>query len=242
MGAEVGIEKLFFELASENRLGILRELQTHAHKLQGLSRILDVTATEAFRQVQRLSDAGLIQKLSDGTYTTTQYGRLVMQFATSMQFLSMHKEYFSSHDIGRLPYEFLNRISELSHATLVMDTIENLNRGQRLYSEAKSFAWGLAEGIIPESMGPIMDEKKRQGLDIKMLVPDTFPLPPVTDSNVEVRGLSDLPLTIALSDCGAVVCFRFIEGRIDYAGFSGDDPIFLNWARDLFLYYWEKGK
>jgi predicted transcriptional regulator len=28
---------------------------------------------------------------------------------------------------------------------------------------------------------------------------------------------------------------------LDYAGFSGTDPLFLRWARDLFLYYWEEG-
>ncbi len=242
MRTDEGIEKLFFELASENRLGILNELQMHTHKLQEISHILDVTATEALRQVQRLCDAELIKKQSDGTYTTTQFGRLVMQLSSPLEFISKHKQYFSTHDIMCLPYQFINRIGELSHSTLVMATIENLNRGQRLFTKAEQYAWGLAEGIIPEPMGPIMDEKQHQGLDIKMLVPNTFPIPAMTESNVEVRSLTDLPLTIALSDKGALVCFRFIEGRIDYAGFSGNDPTFMNWARDLFLYYWEKAK
>ena len=242
MGTGEGIEKLFFELASENRLEILKELQTNTHKMQRIARILDVTPTEALRQLQRLSDAGLVQKQSDGTYTTTQYGKLVMQLSSSMEFISKHKEYFSTHDIMRLPCQFLNRIGELSQATLVLDTIENLNRGQRLYADAEQYAWGLAEGIIPDSIGPIMDEKKTQGLDIRMLVPETFSIPSVTEPNVKMRGLSGLPLSIALTERGAIVCFRFIEGRLDYAGFSGKDPIFLNWARDLFLYYWDKGK
>ncbi|MBA7593015.1 hypothetical protein ES708_35224 [subsurface metagenome] len=142
----------------------------------------------------------------------------------------------------RLPYQFVNRIGELSKANLVLDTIENLNWGQRLYSEAEQYTWGLAEGIIPESMNPIMDEKVRVGLDIRMLVPKTFVIPPVTEQNIEVRGLSDVPVSIALTEKGAIVCFRFIEGRLDYAGFSGKDPVFLNWARDLFLYYWDIGK
>jgi len=123
-----------------------------------------------------------------------------------------------------------------------MDTIENLNWGQRLFAEAKQYTWGLTEGIIPQSMGPIMDEKTRKGLEIKLLVPETTPMPSVTEQNVELRGLSDLPLSIGLTERGAIVCFRFIEGRLDYAGFSGKDPIFLNWAKDLFLYYWDKGK
>jgi len=242
LGKDEGIEKLYFELASENRLAILKTLQTDTQKMQAIARLLDVTPTEALRQLQRLSNAGLVQRQPDGAYTTTQYGKLVMQFTSSIELISRHKEYFSTHDIMRLPYQFLNRIGELSQADLVMDTIENLNRGQRLYAEAEQYAWGLAEGIIPESIGPIIDEKKNRGLEIRMLVPDTFQIPTAAEPNVKTRGLPDLPLSIALTEKGAIVCFRFNEGRLDYAGFSGNDPIFLNWAKDLFLYYWERGK
>jgi hypothetical protein len=29
---------------------------------------------------------------------------------------------------------------------------------------------------------------------------------------------------------------------MDYAGFVGKDPAFLNGVKDLFLFYWDKGK
>jgi predicted transcriptional regulator len=29
---------------------------------------------------------------------------------------------------------------------------------------------------------------------------------------------------------------------MDFAGFFGTDPKFLNWVKDLFLHYWNKGK
>jgi hypothetical protein len=35
----------------------------------------------------------------------------------------------------------------------------------------------------------------------------------------------------------AAVCFGLVRERIDYAGFSGKDLRFLNWVKDLFLYY-----
>ncbi|MCW4017273.1 MAG: hypothetical protein NWF00_01095 [Candidatus Bathyarchaeota archaeon] len=37
-------------------------------------------------------------------------------------------------------------------------------------------------------------------------------------------------------------CFQFVDGRVDYAGFFGDALAFLNWAKDLFLYYWNREK
>ena len=160
---------MFFELASEKRLGILNELQTTLLKTQDIARKLDVTPTEALRQLQRLSDAGLVQRQPDGTYATSHFGKLVLQLSSSLDFISRHREYFSTHDILKLPPQFVNRIGELSKADLIMDTIESINIGQRIMIEATQYAWGIAEGNIPELMGPIMDEKIQKGFHIKML-------------------------------------------------------------------------
>jgi predicted transcriptional regulator len=73
-----GIEKLLFDLASESRLGILKELSQNKLKMAEVARKLDLTATENFRQLQRLSEAKLIQKLPDGEYTLTEYGKLIL--------------------------------------------------------------------------------------------------------------------------------------------------------------------
>jgi hypothetical protein len=61
------------------------------------------------------------------------------------------------------------------------------------------------------------------------------PLPPV--KNVEVRGLSDLPAIVFLTEKEGAVYFRQVGGRIDYAGFFGKHPTFLSWVKDLFQYY-----
>ncbi len=43
-------DSLFFELASESRLNMLRELSRSQLKMQEITRKLDLTATEASRQ------------------------------------------------------------------------------------------------------------------------------------------------------------------------------------------------
>jgi len=241
-----GVEKLFFELASESRLGILRELQIENFKMQEIARRLDVTATEAFRQLQRLSEALLVQKQPEGTFAITQYGKLVLQLSSSLEFVSKHKDYFSTHDIMRLPCQFVNRIGELSQTNLIMDTMESINKGTQMFIEAEQYAWGLVEhGRGPELMGPIMNERIRKGVKVKMLIPESFlstAIPPVKVPNCEVRGLSDIPAIMAVTEKEAAVFFSLVGGRTDYAGFYGKDPIFLNWVKDLFLYYWDKGK
>ncbi len=238
-----GVEKLFFELASESRLSVLRELQTENLRMQEIARRLNVTATEAFRQLERLSAALLVQRQPDGTYAIAEYGRLVLQLSSSLEFVSKYREYFSTHDLMRLPIQFVNRLGELSQANLVTDTVENLNKSARIFIEAEQYGWGIAEGTIPEQMGPIMDKQVQKGIELKFLLPEnrlisSTPLP----RNVEMRSLPELPAIVVISEKEAGVCFREAGGKIDYAGFFGKDPIFHNWVRDLFLYYLEKGK
>ena len=241
-----GVEKLFFELASETRLDILRELKDENLKMQEIARRINVTATEAFRQLERLSKALLVQRQPNGTFALPEYGKLMLQLSSSLEFVSKHKEYFSTHDIMRLPVQFVNRLGELSQAKLIMDTVEVLNRGERAYMEAEEYGWGIAEGTVPERMGPIMDELIRKGIKFRFLIPETrFPTsasPPPLVKNVEIRGLQDLPALVVLTEKEGVVCFRQVGGRVDYAGFIGKHTTFLKWVKGLFLYYWEKGK
>jgi len=237
-------EKLFFELASQSRLRILQELQTENLKMNEVARRLDVTATEAFRQLQRLSQAMLVQKQPEGTFTITGYGRVVLQLSSAHEFVSSHREYFLTHDVWRLPVQFINRLGELSDAQLIMDAMDNINKGEKMFIEAEQYAWGIAEGRIPELMNPIMDEKVRQGLKIKMIVGEDLlaKIPPIKTSNVEIRGIKQIPVIMAKTEKAATMCFKFNDGRVDYGGFYGKDPQFLNWTEDLFMYYWKKGK
>ncbi len=246
MSNNAGLDKLFFELASESRLSILKELRVETLKMQEIARRINISPTEAFRQLERLSAASLIQRQPDGTFALAEYGKLVLQISTSLDFISKHKEYFSTHDLMRLPCQLVNRLGELAGAELEMDSIKNLNFGAQAFAEAKQYAWGIAEGTIPEHMIPIMNQRVKQGIQMKMLISKER-LPAVESisempKNVEYSGLSELPAIVTLTEKAAGICFMQLGGRIDYAGFFGTDPAFHNWVKDLFLYYWEKGK
>ena len=246
MEKDYGVDKLFFELASETRLDILRELKNENLKMQEIADRINVTATEAFRQLERLSNAMLVQRQPNGAFALAEFGKLVLPLSSSIEFASKHKEYFSTHDMTRLPIQFVNRLGELWNANLIMDTVETLNKAQRAFIEAEEYGWGIAEGTIPERMGQIMDEVIRKGVKLRFLIPETrlptsaSPPPPV--KNLEMRGLTELPAIVVLTEKEGAVCFRQVGGRVDYAGFFGKDPAFLNWVKDLFLYYWDEGK
>jgi len=240
-----GVEKLFFELASESRLSILRELRKENLKMQEIARRLDVTATEAFRQLERLSAALLVQRQPDGTFALAEFGKLVLQASSSLSFISKHKDYFSTHDVTRLPLQFVNRLGELSKAVLEMDTIKNLNIVERAFREAEEYGWGIAEGTVPENMGPVMSGLLQRGVKLRFLLPENRLQAdagsPVVLKNLEMRTLPDIPALVGLTEKEGGVFFRQAGGKVDYAGFFGKDPTFLNWVRDLFLYYWDRG-
>ena len=240
-----GIEKLFFELASESRIDIIRELKEQNLKNNELSGKLDLTATEAFRQLQHLSEALIVQRLPDGTYTITNYGKIIMQLLQAIEFTFKHKEYFLNHDVWRLPYQFVNRMGELSRSTLCMDTIENINRAGHMFSEAEKYAWAMGEKRL-ESLGPAMSRPISKGVKFRFMgyesVLPNFNHVSGVVPHIELRTLTDVPITIVCTEKEASIGLPLTEGRMDYAGFHSKDQMFVNWARDLFLYYWDKGK
>ncbi len=241
MSVDLGLDKLFFELASESRLSILQALLEGDLKLQEVAKKLDVTATEALRQLERLSAASMVQRQPEGAYAITAYGKLVLQLSAPLNFLLKHREFFLNHDLSMLPAQFISRLGELSGATLIIDTMESLNKGQRMFMDAQEFGFGLAEGVVPELMGPVMEKKVQGGLKFKFIIPkNRLPPNPLGVTNMELRGLEEVPLVVAVTEKEAAVCFRLSEGRMDYAAFYGSDAVFRGWAMDLFLFFWKK--
>ncbi|MGC2383068.1 MAG: winged helix-turn-helix domain-containing protein, partial [Nitrososphaeraceae archaeon] len=69
-------ERIFFELASEQRLAILFKLNQGSLKLAKIARDLGVTMQEVHRNVNRLTEAGIIDKDSSGSYFLTTFGNI----------------------------------------------------------------------------------------------------------------------------------------------------------------------
>jgi predicted transcriptional regulator len=106
-----------------------------------------------------------------------------------------------------------------------------------MIGEAKKLMWAIS----PEPLMITFDELSKQipaGAEYRILSPQS----PAKFHNLENRTLAFCPAICALTENGAALCFRFVDGRLDYAGFLGNDDVFRQWVKDLFLYYWEWGK
>ena len=238
------LDMLFYELASEDRIAILRELSFSRLKMQDVARKLDLTATEASRQLQRMSQAKLIERGAEGTYSTTQLGKLLLTLSVSMEFVYNNDDYFLFHDITKIPLPFVNRIGELAQAVLVGDLNLDLARWEELIKNADDYVWVMT----PQAMGHlsrVMEDKILEGVKLRSIFSENIreaksSLP--TGKNVERKLLPTVPVIMIISEKEASISFPRLDGNAGYPAFFGADAKFLQWITDLFLYYWERAK
>ena len=240
-----GIDRLFYELANESRLNILRQLLAKNFRIQEIARKLDLTDTEAFRQLQRLSEALLIKKQPDGAYTITEYGKLLLQFSRSFEFAFKFKQCLLTRNVWRIPEQFINRLGELSQATLSTDAIEMVNKSEQLILGAEKYLWIIGERPLSFLSAKVI-EQAQKGIKFRLLFDESCSkfyenIPEIKDV-FEKRVIPATPAILIISEKFAGINMLSIDGRGDNVVFYGKDPALLKWANDLFLHYWDQGK
>jgi predicted transcriptional regulator len=245
MESQEGLDKLFFELASESRLGILRELQARDLRMQEIARKLALTDTEACRQLQRLSETMLIQKQSDGTYTLTGYAKLVLSICQPLEFVFRYKRYFRDHDSLLLPIEFRARLAELSGGTLIHTTVEHINKTTEMFLAAEKRIDTVVLGGV--ALIEILKQRSQQGVKMRWLMLESFipNAPSVLSSWKRLPEMRTAPKVlgyIVVTDKAALLSILENDGTMSYSPFYGEDASFLKWTEDLFMHEWEKAK
>jgi predicted transcriptional regulator len=241
---EKRLDMLFYELASEDRLAILRELCDSQLKMQDVARKLALTATEASRQLQRMGQAKLIERGPEGTYATSQLGRLLLVLSTSMDMVFKHDDYFLTHNLFSILLPFVNRIGELSKGTLVSDLNEDLARWEALIKNAEDHLWVMTPQAM-KHLSQVMADKLLEGVRVRSIFCENIRETKVdlpSGKNVERKLLQVVPVIMIISEKEASVSFPQLNGNLDFQSFFGRDAAFLRWANDLYLQYWEKAK
>jgi len=240
-----GIEKLFFELASESRIDILRQLQKRSWKMHELGESLDLTSTETFRQLQRLSKEVLVAKDVDGNYSLTPFGELVLFLSPSFEFIFKYKQYFLKHDIWSLPGDFIFRIGELNRGTLETRVPEVVKKIEEVIKDAKEHIWTMTSQVFL-AHGRAVEERCREGVKFRSLHPkDMLPSEmeyPEISHCIERRYLPEISGVLVITEKAAIVALPFIGGNPDITSFFGNDTSFMKWAKDLYVFYWSQGE
>jgi len=238
------LSKLFFELASESRLSILQKLQHKGLRMQEVARSLGLGDTETSRQLQRLSEAMLIEKQPDGAYTITQNGKLLLEFSRSFEFVVKFKQCLVTRDLSRLPYQFINRLGELSAANLITDVSETMNTIEYIISASEKSL--LCMGRKPmKSLSEKAGEPVEKGVSLKLLFDEAnknYYKSYVENEYFEKRVIPTVPAIMVISEKCAAINLLSLDNRQDVKMFYGQDQKILKWASDLFLYFWDQGK
>jgi predicted transcriptional regulator len=239
------VDRLFFELASESRIGILRELQIKELKMQELARKLALTDTETCRQLQRLTEAKMVQKQSDATYLLTSYGRFVLEVTSPMDFISRHREYFLNHDASLLPAEFRARLAEISDCEFLPSAAESINRATEAFLTAQERIDSVIQGGI--ALIEVLRKRSLDGVKIRWLMLESFvpKAPSALDSWKKLPEIRITPMPLGLmlvTEKEANFNIRQNDGKIDFVSFHGTSPSFMKWVNDLWMHEWEKAK
>jgi predicted transcriptional regulator len=239
------LSDIHFQLSNADRRRIIEEIQTQSLKLNEVAKKLDITATEAFRQLQRLTDAGLLEKTSEGKYRSTSYSKLILESSATMNFLSKHREYFLEHDTSLIPSQFRARFGELSKTILLTEAVVNLNTSTKVLNNAEKRIDVMNEQHL-EHNSQILRQRSLEGVKVRSLLQEnmieTIKEEPIVKQSWERRIIPRICAIIILTDKIVGIALPKLDGKMDYQVFEGKDPESMKWAGDLFEDQWNRAR
>ncbi|HXG06666.1 MAG TPA: transcriptional regulator [Nitrososphaera sp.] len=251
--AYANTEKTFFELASEQRLAIIFKLNEKSAKISQIAKDLGITMQEAHRNVNRLQDAGLIEKDPEGVFSLTTFGNTIIKQIPTFNYLSKHKEYFSEHVLGELPIKFIMRLGALEKCEYIKGVVAILERWKQIYREANEYIYEIVPQVPIDLIEPAVNRVKEKGVKYCYVFPKNVIIPKgrkellkklghnelLNKGAIERRMVDSVQVAVILNEKHAAVLFPTQKGETDMnMMFFSSDPVFHEWCLDYFRYRW----
>jgi predicted transcriptional regulator len=247
------LAELLFVLASVDRLTLLSEIGVEKRRLSQLTAKISATSQETSKHLTRLRDAKLIEKDSDGFFSLTSFGKIIVKLLLSIKFVSENKEYFLSHDISSLPLEFIERLGELQENEYGEKVGSILAHKQQVVHDADKYIWMMADHPLGgEEYVTKSGKLESSNVTWRIIVPaassiDWTELRRTAGTHkgrIEyhlIEDPGDIKAGISLNEEIAGVTFPDPMGKLDFnGGFRSNNPLFRKWCEDLFLHHWSK--
>jgi predicted transcriptional regulator len=253
----VDAEEIFFELASQQRLSIIFSLYEKKAKLSELSKDLEITMQEVHRNVNRLQDAGLIEKDSEGIFSLTTFGDTIIKQIPSFDFLSRHKEYFSEHTLGELPMKFVQRVGALNDCELVRGIVAILEFWKQIYRESENYIFEIIPQVPLDLIEPILFNVRERGIRLSYIFPRDVIIPKgrtellrrlrfdelYSTGRIGRRMVDKVQVAVVINEKKASVLFPTQKGETDMnLMFYSEDQLFHDWCLDYFWFRWYGSK
>lgn len=245
---------LLFELSSTDRLDILKLLKKTPLKLSHISSKLDFTVQETSRNITRLSEAKLISKDVDGIFHLTPYGEETMNLLSGFRFLFKNREYLITHTLSEFPKQFRAGLGLLENFEFVNDVMVSFHNVEDMIAKAEKSVWILSNQVLASTI-PYLLRALERGAEFRLLMPkDYMPSKSVRElvahpvfanaarsKKLESRFLDTVNVFLCLSEKDvAVLGFPNLDNKLDYIGFKAESELAVEWAKALYLYYWNK--
>ncbi len=249
--------ELFMELASETRLSILTSLNERPAKLSSLSREVNTSVQDIYRNLNRLVEEGLVRRSTDSMFHLTEYGRIVMKQIPDFMFMKENKKFFEDHClVGIIPDKFLQRIGALNNCKTVSSATAVFQSLKKMQSSASKSLKVVISQAWPEE-GEIFIDRANHGVKIFALVGQNTIFPKNVVENIipkintlaskgfmERRMVEKVRVAaFIVDDREAAIIFPNSEDEVDMTTlFVGEDSNFCEWCLDYFDYIWKDSK
>lgn len=260
-------EKTFIELSNSQRLQIINALINSKMNLTLIAKHLGITMQEAHRNFNRLMEAGIVSKDSNGAYSLTTFGNTIVTQIPSINFLSKNKAYFSDHYFADLPMKFVQRIGSLDNSTFVQGLVAVIEEIKEMYRHSEEFIYGMIPQVPLDLMEVAAKVVKDRKISFNYILPKNAVIPKkgkdfLNDINfhdllknglVERKMVEEVKVSVVLNEKKALVMFPSIKGETDMNGAflssvnrNKDNDIknmlFHEWCLDYFRYCWLRSK
>ena len=255
-------EKTFIELSNSQRLQIINALENTSMNLTLLAKHLGITMQEAHRNFNRLMDAGIVSRDSNGSYSLTTFGNTIMTQIPSINFLSKNRNYFSDHYFANLPMKFVQRIGSLDNSNFIRGLVAVIEEIKELYRQSQEYIYGMIPQVPLDLMEVAAKTVMERKIKFNYILPKNAAIPKkgkdfLNEINyqellkkglVERKMRDEVKVSIVLNEKKALVMFPSVKGETDMNGaFSNslerdNNKLFHEWCLDYFRYSWLDSK
>ncbi|MGL4669002.1 MAG: helix-turn-helix transcriptional regulator [Methanobacteriaceae archaeon] len=131
-------DEILFLSKSKIRLNILSWLNKESMTMREISKISEITYSSISTNLRSLQRNGYIEK-NNGTYYINNLGKLrindIKDFNNSIKFLCSCGEFFSSHDVEKLPNICLNNIIYLKSSEFITACESNIYKAHQMFKK-----------------------------------------------------------------------------------------------------------
>jgi len=248
------INDLFFEFSNESRFDVFKSLYKGRKRHNQLEKELSIRGSEISRHLKRLIKKNLVKKTIDNKYTITNIGKMFLDVLELFEVSLKYEKFFNNHDIDIFPLNLILQLGNLKSIRINSGTMQNIELWSEMIKKSENFILAISDQF-QDSILPAVERKiNNMSIKIKALVDKNV----LTSKGYEkledrhafyqkinilknIRMLMQILFSLLVTDKGAIL-FLSSEGKIDYSECLYDDnENFIQWSKDLFDWYWNKG-